>query len=60
MDKNFRLGFIGVGNMGSAIVTGVLKNKLLQPQNIVITDIDKQRLSLLCEQFSVIAADGID
>ncbi|HIE27458.1 TPA: pyrroline-5-carboxylate reductase, partial [Candidatus Poribacteria bacterium] len=60
MDKNFRLGFIGVGNMGSAIVAGVLKNELLPPQNIVVTDIDKQRVASLHEQFGVIAADGID
>ena len=60
MDKNFKLGFIGVGNMGSAIITGVLKNELLPPQNIVITDIDKDRISLLSEQFGVIIADGID
>jgi pyrroline-5-carboxylate reductase len=60
LDKNFKLGFIGVGNMGSAIIAGVLKNVLLPTQNIVITDIDKDRVSLLREQFGVIVADGID
>jgi len=59
LDQNFKLGFIGVGNMGSAIVTGVLKNELLTPQNIVITDIDKERIASLNEQFGVIVVDGI-
>lgn len=60
LDKNFKLGFIGVGNMGAAIVTGVLRNELLLPQNIIITDIDKGRVFSLNEQFGVIAADSID
>jgi pyrroline-5-carboxylate reductase len=60
LDKNFKLGFVGVGNMGSAIVTGVLRNELLPPQNIVITDIDKKRVSSISEQFGVIVADGIE
>jgi pyrroline-5-carboxylate reductase len=46
--------------MGSAIVTGVIKNELLSPQNIVITDIDKERVSSLNEQFGVIAVDSIE
>ena len=60
MDKNFKLGFIGVGNMGSPIVTGVLKKELLFPSNIVITDIDKERVTSLHEQLGVVVADGIE
>jgi len=58
--KNLKLGFIGVGNMGSAIVKGVLGKKLLQPQNVFITDIDKSRVSALKEELGISVAEDID
>ena len=60
LDKNFKLGFIGVGNMGSAIVAGGVKNHTLPPQNIVSTGRDKRGAASLHEQFGVIMTDGID
>ena len=59
MGENFVLGFIGVGNMGSAIIRGALRNELLLPQNIVVTDIDRARVLTLTEQFGVAAAENI-
>ena len=58
--EGIKLGFIGVGNMGSAIVKGVLGKKLLQPQDIFVTDIDELRVSSLKEEFGVNGAENID
>jgi len=58
--KNLKLGFIGVGNMGSSIVKGVLGKQLLQPQNVFVTDIDISRVSSLKEQFGVSTTEDID
>jgi len=46
IDK-IKLGFIGAGNMASAILKGVLKTNLVKADNIYISDPDKQRLSHL-------------
>lgn len=47
-----KLGFIGAGNMGSAILTGVLKNGGLSPDEIAVTD----KMPELCARF---AAQGV-
>ena len=39
------IGFIGYGNMGCAIVQGVLKQQLFSPENVFISDIDTQKVS---------------
>ena len=43
-----KLGFIGAGNMGSAILKGILKQNYLQPADIAITD----KLPHLCVAFA--------
>ena len=46
--KMMRLGFIGAGNMGSAILKGILNQKCMQPSDIAITD----KLPALCTHFA--------
>ena len=41
---NIRLGIIGCGNMASAIVGGIVKTKLLNPHNLMISDVDDEKL----------------
>jgi len=48
-----RIGFIGAGNMAEALVRGLLKAKLFQPQNILASDIKAERLRLFQETFGV-------
>lgn len=42
-----KLGIIGLGNMGSAILEGVIKNKVFAPKNIYVNDIDKIKTAKL-------------
>ncbi len=44
MDKKFTLAIIGAGNMASAIVGGILKNKILSSNEIAISDPDAEKL----------------
>ena len=47
--------FIGSGNMGEALLGGLLKAKLTKPKNIVATDILEDRLSHIAEKWGVTA-----
>ena len=42
-----RFGFVGGGNMASAIVKGILHAKVVPPENIVVSDVNEERLSKL-------------
>lgn len=59
MEKNFKLGFIGVGNMGAALVRGVIEEDLLQPSSVVITDIMQSKCLKLANELSVITAKDV-
>jgi pyrroline-5-carboxylate reductase len=41
------IGFIGTGNMGTAIIKGIAKSKLANQLSIFATDIDKEKLNAL-------------
>lgn len=58
MDRTLRLGAIGVGSMGSAIVRGVAGD-LLTAAQIWITDIYKPPVDELCEELGVNRAADI-
>ncbi len=45
--------FIGSGNMGEALLGGLLKAKLTKPKNIVATDVLDDRLSYIAEKWGV-------
>ncbi|MBW1973782.1 MAG: pyrroline-5-carboxylate reductase [Deltaproteobacteria bacterium] len=48
-----RLGFIGAGHMGEALVRGLIRSKTAEPQNIIASDIRKERLRLMEERYKV-------
>ena len=56
MSINSRLGFIGGGNMGQAILTGVLKNGLIAPESISVYDVEAAKLKALANKTGVQAA----
>ncbi|MFZ5975549.1 MAG: pyrroline-5-carboxylate reductase [Bacillota bacterium] len=56
MSIDTRIGFIGGGNMGQAILTGVLTKGLIAPQNISVYDVDADKLKALAEKTGVCAA----
>lgn len=45
-----KIGFIGAGNMGSAILKGILNQNCIAPSEIAITD----KLPQLCERFAAL------
>ena len=47
------IGFIGSGNMAEAIIKGIITAKLYKPENILISDIIKERLEFLAQQYEV-------
>lgn len=59
MKKDFRLGFIGVGNMGEAFVRGIVENELLDRSNVVITDIIRSKCLRLESELGVRSANDI-
>jgi pyrroline-5-carboxylate reductase len=42
-----KIGFIGAGKMAEAIIISLLKEKITEPQSIIVSDISKERLSFL-------------
>ncbi len=46
-----KIGFIGMGNMGYAILKGLLK--LYRPEDILFTDVNKERMAFVKEQTGV-------
>lgn len=57
MDK-FKLGIIGYGNMATAILNGILKADIIPKNAIIVTDIDRSKLSELNEKGICTAADN--
>ena len=47
------LGLIGVGNMGSAMLGGIVKAGLIKPENITVSDINEKALERVKEQHGV-------
>ena len=54
------IGFIGYGNMGCAIVQGILKQKIFSPENVFISDIDTQKVSDDAAQFGFQSANNTE
>ena len=50
---NKTIGFIGAGNMASAMFKGIIKSGLVKPNQIIISDINKERLEALKEELGV-------
>lgn len=48
-----KISFIGGGNMGDAILTAVLNNKLSQPQDIITSDVLETRREYLRQKYGI-------
>lgn len=48
------MGIIGVGNMGSALVRGIIDQGIINKKSIIICDIDNNKVDILCKELGVI------
>lgn len=48
-----KVGFIGAGNMGEALVSGLLTSGSAAPENIICSDIRENRLEFIKERFGI-------
>src|SRR2546426_8922580 len=51
--KNKTIAFIGAGNMGEALIRGLLAAAVVDPQQIIASDVRSDRLALLEELFHI-------
>ncbi|MCX7884784.1 MAG: pyrroline-5-carboxylate reductase [Caloramator sp.] len=50
---NKKIGFIGAGNMGQAMIGGIIKSKIAKSQEIIVCDLDEEKLKKIAEDFNV-------
>ena len=48
-----KIGFIGAGNMGGAIIGGIVKNKICDPSEIIAADMNEKLLSNIKERYGI-------
>ncbi|MBW2296061.1 MAG: pyrroline-5-carboxylate reductase [Deltaproteobacteria bacterium] len=53
MLRNKKICFIGTGNMGEALVSGLVCAKATDPENIICTDINEPKLKRIAEKYKV-------
>jgi len=58
MLKGKRIGVIGTGNMGVALIKGLIHSQSSLPENIICTDIREKRLNNVKEEFGVITKNN--
>ncbi len=51
--ENKKLGFIGTGKMGEALIKGILQARLILPENIFASDADSAKLQLLEKEYKI-------
>ena len=53
MLRNKTVGFVGTGNMGEALIHGLLHGHLCRPEQIVCSDVRPERLKVIRETYGV-------
>ena len=51
--KNIKLGFLGGGNMSQAILKGLLSASVINPKEIIVSDVDSKKLNSLKKDFKI-------
>lgn len=51
------IGFVGGGNMAEALIKGIITGRVYTPENIFVSDVRKERLAYLAEEYNVQASD---
>lgn len=55
---DIKIGFIGAGNMGSAMIEGIIKSKTITPSNVLVYDRNQQKLKKLGEKGVTLCDDS--
>lgn len=55
---NRKIGFIGCGNMGSAMIKGIVKSKLIEPKNIMASDYFVEKLDSIKNEIGILVTDS--
>jgi pyrroline-5-carboxylate reductase len=53
MKLHFKVGFIGAGNLATAIIKGLIEKKAISPQHIFVSNRTPGKLQKLSEQFQI-------
>ncbi len=53
MQKSIKYGFIGAGNMASALIRGAVRSTFIPPDKIEAYDIDESKLALLRDELAI-------
>ena len=51
--SQFKLGFIGAGAMAEAIISGVINSGIYDPEQLIASDINAERLSQVKQKFDI-------
>ena len=57
--KKYRYGFIGVGNMASAIISGLINTETVESDNIMMFDISDKNIAFFSSRGCVNASDPL-
>lgn len=52
------IGFIGAGNMGQAMAGGIVNSEIIEPTNIIFSDINSENLKKVYEKYKVKTANS--
>ncbi|MEZ0323726.1 MAG: pyrroline-5-carboxylate reductase [Hydrogenothermaceae bacterium] len=55
----FKIGIIGIGNMGQAILEGLIKRTVIKNTDIIIYDLDKEKVKDIVEKYEVASASDV-
>lgn len=47
------IGFIGAGNMGQAMMGGIVKSKLVEPKQVIMADRSEERLEMASKKYGI-------
>lgn len=53
-EGTMKLGFIGCGNMAQAMITGILKQNVVSPDELIVSNPHEEKIAKLKEQFGIL------
>ena len=61
MDMKKVIGFIGSGNMGQAMIGGIIKSGLVESSSVIVSDVDQKKLDYIVGEYKTqVTTDSIE